>query len=150
MKINEDMVPSTFLEAVTEFHNSLDNMEKVKVTEDNWYTDHHFSTGTYLRNNWSLWDNQTPLVQDCIRLFNLFGHGDDISGLISVGVTALANGLDPVVEANKAADRYRKHWKSLGVDPVTGKLNGTATGSITYLKMIVDKTTGNYIIEPNE
>lgn len=147
MKINEDSVPATFLEAVHEMYNAMDSVEKVYVAEKNWFADHHFTTGMFLRNNWSLWDVETPLVKDCIQIFKLYGHGDDISGLIAAGVGALARGEDPMQAAKKEADKYRKHWEMYGIDPLTGKVVGEGTKSI---RIVVDEKTGEYNIMPGE
>jgi hypothetical protein len=42
---------------------------------------YHFGPGMSIRNNWALWERNSPIKLDAIEKYKL-GHADDISGLI--------------------------------------------------------------------
>jgi len=79
----------------------------------------HMSFGMWLRNHWNLWQ-ETPITKDFKKKFKLFGHADDISGMIMTGLWAKVHGIP--VDLQEVAKRYKKHWKKLGVNPEVGEL----------------------------
>jgi hypothetical protein len=117
--IDKDRVPGTFDQAVQWLLASLDDDAIKRIREGDEPSHHGF--GTMLRNNWSLWERGTPFDLDFRARFGL-SHGDDKSGLIFTAVTALVRGED--VEAALAAtvERYKRHWASYNVDPLTCQL----------------------------
>jgi hypothetical protein len=120
MKFNQDKVPATIIEAVNDIVLGLTEAEKKELIGKS-PTHYHMSVGMFLRNSWSLWEKDTPLYNDFKKRFKLFGHADDISGVILEGVWGNLNGKDSDDVMNEAAKTYRKHWKHYGVDPKTGK-----------------------------
>jgi len=125
MNLNEDKVPTTINEAVEMLFNALSDSDREDVKK------HppeavHFTLGMYLRNGWSLWERDMPLNRDFRERFKLFGHGDDVSGMILKSVWAKVCGLN-VEEIQKAeAEHYRQHWQRAGLDPETGERNPAA------------------------
>lgn len=120
VKYTEKFVPLTVDEAIDFIVNSLSD-EEVNTIKSSESSECHFTTGMYLRNTWHMWDTTNPLSLDFQKRFKLFGHGDDVSGIILTGVWAKVNGKDVDEELNKEADHYRKHWKKQGLDPLTGE-----------------------------
>jgi len=118
--INEDFVPVTLNEAIDYLYSLLETKDIEYIKAEN-QSGVHFTMGMYLRNNWSLWEQDTPLSKDIRNRFKLFCHGDDVSGLILTGLWAKVNGLNIDEELNKEADKYKKHWPKYGIDPETGE-----------------------------
>ena len=77
----------------------------------------HFFFGMALRNEWHLWVETTPLVQDFKKRYDLFGHADDISGTILDGLWARVKGESVEEGCQKSADRCREHWLKHGAGP---------------------------------
>jgi len=113
-------VPLTINEAIDYIVNTLSqkDIDHIKKSDS---SSCHFTTGMYLRNTWHMWDTTNPLNIDFQKRFELFGHGDDVSGIILTGVWAKVNGKNVEEELNKEAEYYRKHWKQQGLDPKTGE-----------------------------
>lgn len=120
MKLNQDNVPATLDEAIETLYKVLSE-DDIKYLKENGTAGCHFSGGMAIRNGWSLWENDTPFKKDIKKRFNLFGHGDDCSGLIFTGILAKVKGKDVNEELNKEAERYKKHWPKYGIDPETGE-----------------------------
>ena len=115
MPLNLDVVPTSLDQALKMLIDGLSDEDRRYIQE---LPSHsiHFSSGMWLRNNWSLWDKETPLVKWFIKNLGL-GHADDISGILyGMLWAAVRSGkfdLDGEVE------RYKKHWAMYGVDPIT-------------------------------
>ena len=120
MNLNPDKVPSTIAEAIDELYNGLseEDRKQIMILGDN---DVHFTLGSHIRNNWSLWETSTPLVQDFISRFRLFGHGDDVSSIILCGVFARVKGFNEENEIFKRLREIRLHWREYGMNSETGK-----------------------------
>ena len=118
MKLNEDFVPSTIDEAINYLFENLSEEDKdfIKCNPNEGC---HFTVGMNLRNNWSLWEENTPIKNDFKKRFNLFGHGDDMSGIILKGLFNKVKGFPLNLE--EEAEKYRQHWLKFGLDPETGK-----------------------------
>lgn len=80
----------------------------------------HHGFGMEMRNTWGLWE-EGPMRKYVQTRFNLFGHGDDISGLIMAGLWAKLRGEDVDHALSEEADRMRAHWESISKDPATGE-----------------------------
>jgi len=111
MKLDKDSVPSTIQQAVKDLVISFSEEDKaaIKVAEvrqgkirfggvtivmpKHTNLGYHFASGRSVRNNWSLWAKETPLVQDAIKTYKL-AHGDDISSLIFEWAFAIVRGED--------------------------------------------------------
>lgn len=76
----------------------------------------HFMFGMYLRNEWHLWETDTPLVQ-WFRTELGLGHADDMSGIILGSFWAAMRGETFDMQAE--VRRYHEHWQRQGIDPVT-------------------------------
>ena len=109
MEINKDVVPSTIKDAVIQILASLNEEDKEFIRKHPSCSIHH-GTGTWFRNNWSLWED-SPLKRDAISKYKI-AHADDISGLIFDWVWAKVRGekFDPVVYC----ERFHKHWAKFG------------------------------------
>jgi len=119
MKLNPDKVPATFDEAVRVLHDSLSATDREVIMECS-PADVHHTVGRYVRNNWSLWED-TPLKRDFISRFKLFGHADDISGLLMTSLWAVVCRTPNLAEVQaQEVERYRAHWRNYGVNPETG------------------------------
>ena len=81
----------------------------------------HMGFGMWLRNNLGLWKNDTPFKKDIKKRFNLFGHGDDCSGLILTGVWAKVRKKNVEQALSREAASYARHWTTQGTNPKTGK-----------------------------
>ena len=121
MKLNEDFVPATANEAITEIVDYGLSPEDLDFIRSNDSVTVHMSAGMSLRNSWSLWEKDTPLQKDFQKRFKLFGHADDISGIILEGVWAIVKGEDLETVLKNKADSMRQHWLKHRVDPLTGE-----------------------------
>lgn len=120
LKFNEDFVPSTVDEAIKALVDGLDSKDRDFIEKHD-SAEVHFGFGMSMRNNWSLWEQDTPLSLDFQKRFKLFGHGDDLSGIILQGVWSTVQGENVDEILNETAERFRQHWNDCGVDPLTGE-----------------------------
>lgn len=96
-----------------------DNDKELIRADKNLLSRQHHFLGMHLRNEWGLWKKTGPIVKDFQKRFGLFGHGDDISGLLFYSVTRQIRGESLDIE--KEIEKYWFHWLDQGVDPKTGK-----------------------------
>ncbi len=75
----------------------------------------HMSVGRYYRNDWRLWDRESPLVKWFIDNLGIV-HGDDLSGTILSAVWAKVR--NEPFDAIAHVQRYKDHWAKYGVDPM--------------------------------
>ncbi len=115
MKIDKDSVPTTIVQAVDCLIASLTEDEVQNIKSDLDYSECHHSAGRFIRNNWSLWEKDTPLVKDAIKTYGI-AHADDISGLIFEWAFAKVRGVD--FDPSLLVEEYRKHWKEFGTTPL--------------------------------
>ena len=113
------VAPLTFPAAVKTIIDGLspDEKENIRENEPDWGT-HHIQ-GQWLRNNWKLWEKDTPLVKDFKKRYNLWGMADDITGLLFHCVWNEVRGK-PWGDKSQV-EVYRRHWERCGVDPETGE-----------------------------
>lgn len=116
----KNTIPNTLHEAINTLYNDLkqDEIDFIKSNDNSLI---HHGTGMTIRNNWKLWEKDTPFKHDIKEKYNLFGHGDDCSGLIFTGLWAKVKGHNVDSALKKEAKRYTTHWKNSGIDPVTGE-----------------------------
>ncbi len=109
-----DFFPSTIEEAVNHIVKNIEP-EEVGYIKSQSSASVHFFGGMAMRNDWSLWEPDTPLKRDAIATYKI-AHADDISGLIMDWVWAKVRGeeFDPV----KACDIYHKHWAAYGMTSI--------------------------------
>jgi hypothetical protein len=113
MKIDPDKVPSTVEEAVESIVASLDAQDRVFIKSEHGSSSIHHGIGTHIRNEWSLWNPDSPIKRDAVIKYGI-AHADDISGLIWAWVWAKVRGedFDPV----EHCEFYHKHWKDQGTN----------------------------------
>jgi hypothetical protein len=106
------MVPKTLDEAAQSVLDILSPADIKKLCSDeNIIAKVHHSFGRSIRNNWSLWDEESSLrqwFQDNLDI----GHPDDISSIIMEAARAKAKGepYDP----KPTIKRFHQHWEKLG------------------------------------
>jgi hypothetical protein len=124
--LDQDWVPSTMVEAVDAFYESLDDADKRYIckTEDFVQVTHH-SIGQAIRNTWSLWETDTPLKRDFIHETGLWGHGDDVSGYLITQVVRRVRGQSE--DLTDQVDEMKAHWVKEGTNPATGKQLGDSS-----------------------
>ena len=115
MKIDQDLVPPTIKSAVDRLITSLDEADRNFIRFTNNPCAIHYDAGRSIRNDWSLWSNDTPLKRDAATTYGI-AHADDISGLIWAWVWAIVRSeyFDP----EKHCEQYHKHWAKFGLDPL--------------------------------
>lgn len=122
MKYELDKVPPTFGEALASLVKSLEPEDRAHLKSNG--ADHtHFGGGLWLRNNWSLWDPETPLAKWFRENLGL-GHADDMSGILMESLARIVKGQP--IELEKQAEEYRQFWRRQGVDPLTLEQKATA------------------------
>jgi hypothetical protein len=112
--------PQTLDEAITHVVEGLAPADRTFI-QNHSASEVHFTAGMVMRNDFGLWEQDTPFKADIKKRFNLFGHGDDCSGLILAGVWATVHGEDVNKALATEAEYYRKHWTQCGVNPETGE-----------------------------
>lgn len=121
MKLNEDFVPATIDEAIKAIVESLDFDDLDYIKNQPPASVHHFG-GMGMRNNWSLWETDTPIHFDFKKRFKLWGMADDISGIIFEGVWATVLGKNVEETLQAKAEEYRIHWREkCNINPETGE-----------------------------
>ena len=109
--LNRDRVPKDLDDALSML-DELETKEKDYLRKHGHISSHH-SFGMWLRNNWSLWEEETPLV----LWFNghqVF-HADDMSGIIMEAFVCKLRG--EAYNMQEQIDRYHAHWRQSGIDP---------------------------------
>ena len=107
MDIKLDTAPSTIEEAVDMLVEALSSEDKEMIINDVNF-DYHFSSGRKIRNNWRLWDKNSPIKLDAIKTYKI-AHGDDLSGLIfEWAFNKVKNKtFDPI----KYCNIFHEHWR---------------------------------------
>lgn len=113
-----DPEPATVKEAVDQVVNNIseEDRNKIKSTKNDRSYEYHHTVGRYLRNNWSLWEPDTPLKRDAVYTYGI-AHADDISGLILSWVWAEIRGVD--FDPHQECERFHRHWEAYGTDSLT-------------------------------
>ncbi len=109
MKLNQDEVPPTIKEAVNTIVSSLSPQDKAYLRGAE--PSLHFSLGMTLRNNWSLWEPDTPMKRDAAMNYGII-HPDDISSLILSWVTAEVKG--ELFDPKQYCNIFHIHWRKYG------------------------------------
>ena len=107
--LNMDRVPMNLEEAVNLIKSEMpsDFVEFVKKSSPSGV---HFGLGMQIRNDWSLWDLENPLVKWFDKEYGIT-HADDISGLILDCVWQDIKGLPR--RDREQADKTKKYWEVL-------------------------------------
>lgn len=112
MKLDLDRVPSTVAGAVDMIIDALEEPDRRFILSHPSMAVHH-TTGRYLRNAWSLWENDSPLKRDAVKVYGI-AHADDITGLILEWVWHRMRKLD--FDPQQFVKRYHAHWRNMGTD----------------------------------
>lgn len=113
MKIDLDKVPITITEALEMFLSALDDDEKKTFSEieENQIAIFHHTLGQDIRNEWSMWEKNTPLVNN----FKEIGitHADDMSSILLTSAHRQIH--KKPIELKEQVDYYQKYWnKEIG------------------------------------
>jgi hypothetical protein len=106
---NQDKVPMNLDEAVAMLKAKIpsDFVEFVKRTNSSAV---HFGLGMQIRNDWSLWDIENPLVKWFEKEYNIT-HADDISGII---LDCLWQDIKGLPRRDRIqAENTNKYWEAL-------------------------------------
>ena len=107
MNLNQDKVPINLEEALTLLKEAMTDVEK-DALKGMKSSDLHFSLGTYLRNEWSLWQSGDILPLWFLTTYGV-KHADDISGII---LECLVNDVEGKPRRDKeVAKQFLAHWK---------------------------------------
>ena len=111
MKFNEDVVPSNLNEAVTILRDSLTAEDVMEIQKENSDPSRlHFTLGMYLRNSWSLWEEDLPMKNWFTKEYGI-NHPDDISSII---LDCLWRDVRNEPRQDKMmAEKYKKYWKKM-------------------------------------
>ena len=114
MNIDKDVVPSTIEQAVEHVCKALEEQDREYILDvgPNCANSVHHTIGRYIRNSWSLWQDDTPLKRDAVSNYSI-AHPDDISGLILEWVVHQVKGL--LFDPQAHCERYHKHWNQFGM-----------------------------------
>jgi hypothetical protein len=101
--------PKNLEEAISQLDILLTEKDKKNIydmTEKDYTTNSHFSTGMWIRNNWGLWDGQ-----ELSKYFNALGiyHPDDMSGIILCSYYRHIHSQDYKIE--EQIKNYQDYWK---------------------------------------
>jgi hypothetical protein len=92
--IDPDRVPTTLDEALEMLERRMSNEDRefLENSDENPTAQMHHKFGMSLRNDWSLWEKDMPLV----RWFNERGitHADDMSAIILTSIWRRVRGVD--------------------------------------------------------
>lgn len=110
MKIDQDKMPASLNEAIDILMAGLDDKDRAEIDEmlktDSKMRSTHFGFGMYLRNNWSLWEDNifTRWFIDNLKIC----HADDISAIIMEAFSHRYRGLE--YDPQKTVAKFHKHW----------------------------------------
>ena len=101
--------PKNLNEAVSQLdilHTEKDKKDIYGMTEKDYTTNSHFSTGMWIRNNWGLWGGQ-----ELAKFFNGLGifHPDDMSGIILCSYYRHIHNQD--YKLGEQIKYYQDYWK---------------------------------------
>lgn len=122
MNLKDKPIPKTIDEAIETLFTSIDEEDIAYIKDPkNTSGSIHFSLGMALRNYWHLWAEESPIKDDFKKRFNLFGHADDMSGMILEALWVKVRGGDVQKSIEESADHFNAHWMKCNVDPFTGE-----------------------------
>lgn len=114
MKFDRDSVPATPAEAVQAVLDALELAEVETICAPDFeMADLHFTLGRYIRNLWSMWQTDMPLMRRYREMFRI-GHPDDVSMMILSEAAARVRN-EPFDSAAYVAACHA-HWRAHGCD----------------------------------
>lgn len=113
MKTDWNTPPEDLDDAVNAVIAGIDTAEdRAALTRGSAYL--HFGFGMYMRNQWKLWAQDTPLVQWFGNTHNI-RHADDISSIVLDSVAAALKG--EAFDVPAAVAQCHAHWEKWGMEP---------------------------------
>ena len=110
MNIDMDKVPSSVSESLEMFIETLTDEEKkaLREIEEEHISLFHHTWGEEIRNNWSMWEKDTLLVNS----FKILGitHPDDMSGIILTSAYRQLN--NKPIKLKEQVKKYQEYWIS--------------------------------------
>jgi hypothetical protein len=106
MDIDTDVVPVTVDEALRMLREGIKDADRDIMRRTPHPGDFHFSVGTWLRDNWSLWDERSHL-RGAFRVIGL-SHPVDISGYLIERLWVEARG--GTFDSAAFVARVQDHW----------------------------------------
>ena len=107
MNLNLDLVPASLDEAVELLIESLSFSELVIIKQST-VNNLHMSVGRYIRNVWSLWEQDTPLLMWFKTQYDIT-HPDDVSSIILDALISDLNRKPRSTERLVAG--FIEHWR---------------------------------------
>lgn len=109
MTLNQDKVPINLEDALTTLKEGLSKEDIAEMKQPKFSPSQlHFGFGMMLRNEWSLWQTDTILVQWFKKTYGI-EHADDISGLI---LDCLHRDIMGMPRRDvQLAQSFIEHWK---------------------------------------
>jgi hypothetical protein len=103
----ERMIPKTLDECFEELSKS-EGLEKFKdMPEEHIIGAYHHGLGTWMRNEWGLWDEKSDLHKH-FKAMGLF-HADDMSGLILLSFHRKVN--EKELKTEEQIENYKQYWR---------------------------------------
>lgn len=119
MKLDPDMVPISFDEAVDEVVKGLTLKEvedAISCDSQIWGIKVHGTFGEQIRNDFELWQRSTALNIDVWDRWQVW-HADDISAIILYAVWCKLRKQN--FEPTFLIKRFQEHWEKIGQEPVS-------------------------------
>jgi hypothetical protein len=105
------MIPKT-LDECFERLSKIEGVEEFReMVEERIIGIYHHGLGTWIRNEWGLWDENSDLHKH-FKEKGLF-HADDMSGLILLSFHRKLNGKDLKIE--EQIEHYKQYWENMRV-----------------------------------
>jgi hypothetical protein len=132
-ELDMDKIPSNLDEAVELVKSSMSEDDVLFIKDNSNPTSVHFTVGMAIRNDWSLWDTENPLVKWFQKEYGI-DHADDISGVVLDCVWRDVRG-EPRRDREQA-ENTRKYWEVLREAEINGtgvhmEFSGDGTVKIT-------------------
>ena len=109
-------IPKNIVAALTILDQIVDESDKkhfMEIEEDDMSGLHH-TGGRFIRNNWGLWDEESPLHKWFKETHGIW-HADDMSGIILTSYWRRLHDIDIDVESQ--AKFYLDYWKEQDNNP---------------------------------
>ena len=76
----------------------------------------HHTLGTYMRNNWHLWEQEEKKKNELVKFFNSQGiyHADDMSSMILESLSKLLVDKNADIEFDRQVRMHKEFWTKQG------------------------------------
>lgn len=110
------LIPKNIEQALEQLENLVSAEDKkhfMKIEEDDMCGLHH-SGGMFIRNNWGLWDEESPLHKWFKETHGIW-HADDMSGIILTSYWRRLHEID--IDVKGQTKFYLDYWKEQDKNP---------------------------------